>query len=100
MTTILSDKFHNKVPVMLEDISGDLLKLKKSKFLLDKEITLGQFMCIIRKKNTIEPNEAIYVFCDNVLPKSNTSMIDLWNEHHKSDDNILHLTCSKENTFG
>jgi GABA(A) receptor-associated protein len=100
MTTILNEKFHDRVPTVLNDNTGDFLKSEKGRFLLDKDITLGQFMAMLRKKNKIEPHEAIYVYCDNLLPKSNTSMIDLWVDYRDVDDNILYLTCSKENTFG
>jgi len=100
MTTILSKNFHDKVPVVVNDESGSILKTNKSKFLLEKDMTLGQFMCMIRKKNQLTPHEAIYVFCNNVLPKSNTTVLDLWNEHKNKEDDILYMSCSKENTFG
>lgn len=100
MTTILPQKFHDRVPTVLNDTTGDILNSEKGRFLLNKDVTLGQFMSMLRKKNKIAPHEAIFVYCNNVLPKSNTSMIDLWVDYQDVEDNILYLTCSKENTFG
>ena len=91
--------YKNRVPVILNRGTGNIVELTKEKFLVNKETTLGQFMCVLRKKNTISSTQAIFVFCNNVLPQSSTTMEDLWNQH-KEDDDILYLTYSAENTFG
>ena len=96
----LPKKFNGRVPIILNHGKEDKLELQKGSFLVKKETTLGQFMFMIRQKNKIKPTEAIYVFCNNILPKSTSTMVELWYEYHNDEDDILHLTCSRENTFG
>ena len=97
---ILETKFKSRVPVILNKGTGDITELAKGKFLINKNTTLGQFMCVMRRKNRVLPTQALYVFCSNVLPPSNATMLELWLEHHDEEDNILYLTYSTENTFG
>ena len=98
--SILDTKFKGRVPIILHKGKGDITELEKGRFLINKNTTLGQFMYVMRRKNQILPTQAIYVFCSNVLPTSNATMLDLWTEHHDEEDNILYLTYSTENTFG
>ena len=100
MSSILETKFKGRVPVVLNKGTGDITELEKGRFLINKNTTLGQFMSVMRRKNQISPTQAIYVFCSNILPRSNATMLDLWSEHHDEEDNILYLTYSTENTFG
>ena len=97
---ILETRFKGRVPVILNKGNGDITELAKGRFLINKDTTLGQFMCVMRRKNKILPTQALYVFCNNVLPASNATMLDLWIDHHSEEDNILYLTYSTENTFG
>ena len=99
-SSTLPEKFKNRVPVVLNKGKGVLIELEKGKFLINKDTTLGQFAMMLRRKNKLTPTEAIYIFCNNVLPQSNATMMDLWTQHHDKDDDILYLTCAKENTFG
>ena len=98
--SILPAKFNGRVPIMLNKGTGALIELEKGRFLVNKDTTLGQFMLLLRQKNKIAPTEAVFVFCNNLLPTSNSTMLELWTEHHNEEDDVLYLTCSKENTFG
>ena len=99
-SSTLPDKFKNRVPVVLNKGKDVLIELEKGKFLINKDTTLGQFAMMLRRKNKLNPAEAIYIFCNNVLPQSNSTMLELWVDHHNEEDDILYLTCAKENTFG
>jgi len=98
--SILPAKFNGRVPVVLNKGIGAPIKLEKGRFLVNKDTTISQFMFMIRQKNKMDPTEAVFVFCNNVLPPSNATMLELWTEHHNEEDDILYLTVSKENTFG
>ena len=97
---ILPKKFKGRVPVVLNKGNGAVIEVEKGRFLINKDTTIGQFMFTLRKKNKIAPTEAIFIFCNNVLPPSNSTMIDLWTEHRDEEDDVLYLSISKENTFG
>ena len=99
-SSILPSRFKGRVPVVLNKGNGAIIELEKGRFLVNKDTTIGQFMCMLRQKNKISPTEALFVFCNNVLPPTGSSMLELWNDHHDDEDDILYLTISKENTFG
>jgi GABA(A) receptor-associated protein len=99
-SSILPKKFKGRVPVVLNKGNGDIVELEKGRFLVNKETTVGQFMCMLRQKNKISPTEGLFIFCNNVLPPTSSTLLDLWNEHHDDEDEILYFTISKENTFG
>lgn len=88
----------NKViPVVVE--STDHV-IDKNKFLVPAELTVGQFLYLIRRRTHMKPTEAIFVFVRcSVLPPTNATIGELFADYHDADG-ILYVTCSKENTFG
>lgn len=74
-------------------------KNQNFKFLVPREITIGQFLCIIRKRIHLNDNDGIFVFIDNILPPTSENIGVLY-EKFKHDDFILYIVVKKENTFG
>tara|TARA_B100001094_G_scaffold331602_1_gene400531 strand:+ start:1712 stop:2071 length:360 start_codon:yes stop_codon:yes gene_type:complete len=94
------NKYTDKIPVIIERYkTKNLTNIDKKKYLLPKEITVGQLLFIIRKKISLSSEQAIYLFSENDLLSSNTLIIDLYNKH-KDDDKFLYLFYDTENTFG
>ena len=69
-------------------------KLKKRKFLVDAELTVGQLMQVVRKHMDILPHEAIFWFYKNRLMRMCETFRDFTSE------GIVTLRLEKENTFG
>ena len=94
-------KYPNRIPIIVT--KGDNCKLTdidKAKYLVPIDITLGQFIFIIRKKIKLNHNEALYMFIDSrVLGTVSSLMVDIYN-NHKDDDGFLYITYHSENTFG
>ena len=89
------------------------------------DLTVGQFVYVIRKRIKVSPEKAIFMFVKNVLPPTG-KVAGLWPHHctlccvlhvltscvlaaafmsdvyadHKDDDGFLYITYSGENTFG
>ena len=49
---------------------SSLVDLEKHKFLVPFEVTIAQFMWILRQRLTLSPNRAIYLFVNRTLPQS------------------------------
>jgi GABA(A) receptor-associated protein len=73
--------------------------LPRNKFLVPHELTIGQFMYVIRKHLKLEPEKGLYLFVSNIIPTNSTLVSNLYDEY-KSDDGFLYITYSIENTFG
>jgi GABA(A) receptor-associated protein len=95
----LLKKFPDRVPVLVKSGNENTPKLENCKYLIPCDMTIGEFMSIIRKKIKFNSSKALFVFVNNVLPPTNSSMRLIY-EQHSSSDGFLYITYSVENTFG
>lgn len=97
----LKERYPELIPVIVEKANNnDLPELEKEKYLLQKDLTIGQFMHSIRNKIKLQPEDAILLFVNNnVTPAISDSFKDIY-ENHKDKDGFLYFTLSKELTFG
>lgn len=72
---------------------------KKHRYLVPADLTVGQFVYVIRKRIRLSPEKAIFVFVRNVLPPTAALMSSVY-EDHKDEDGFLYVAYSGENTFG
>lgn len=93
-------KYPERIPVIVCRSSGcKLPEIDKHKFLVPQDLSLGQFVYVIRKRIKLESNEALFVLVNNTLMPSSKPMSEIY-EDCKSDDNFLYIEYSSENTFG
>ena len=71
-----------------------------SEFLVPADLTVGQFVYVIRKRIRLSPERALFVFVSgNSLPPTSALMSTVF-EEHKDPDGFLYITYSGENSFG
>jgi len=95
------NKYPGRLPVICE-ISKNNIKefdLDKGKYLVPKDLTVGQFVYVIRKRLKISAEKAIFLFSNNILPPTSLLMEILYDQH-KNTDGFLYIVVSSENTFG
>eukprot|EP00441_Pelagodinium_beii_P017087 CAMPEP_0197655346 /NCGR_PEP_ID=MMETSP1338-20131121/39400_1 /TAXON_ID=43686 ORGANISM="Pelagodinium beii, Strain RCC1491" /NCGR_SAMPLE_ID=MMETSP1338 /ASSEMBLY_ACC=CAM_ASM_000754 /LENGTH=117 /DNA_ID=CAMNT_0043230975 /DNA_START=268 /DNA_END=618 /DNA_ORIENTATION=+ len=93
-------KFPDRVPVICEkDSRSDVPDIDKKKYLVPADLTVGQFVYVIRKRIKLPPEKAIFVFINNYLPPTSSLMSAAY-DTHKDKDGFLYITYSGENTFG
>lgn len=95
---------------------SDIATIDKKKYLVPADLTVGQYVYVIRKRIKLSPEKAIFIFVDEVLPPTAALMSSIY-EEHKDEDGFLYITyvpliCAKlgsladrcrysgENTFG
>ena len=94
-------KYPDKVPVFVTRGKSDriLKDIKQNKFLVPENITIGQFMFILRKKIDLGAEMAIFLFINNgILPAQTTTMENLYN-NYKNKDGLLEIYYCGENTL-
>ena len=92
----------NSVPVFVlrgTNIQDDIPHLKKQKFLVPRDLTVGQFVYLIRRQLSLTPEKSIFVFVGNTLPPSSALIRDLYAQY-VDDDGALRMTYSSESVFG
>ncbi|KAI5417472.1 Autophagy- protein 8f [Lathyrus oleraceus] len=78
---------------------SDIPSIDKKKYLVPADLTVGQFVYVIRKRIKLSAEKAIFIFVDNVLPPTGAIMSAIYDEK-KDEDGFLYVTYSGENTFG
>ena len=66
--TILT-KYPDRIPVIVEksrSADKSVPDVDKKKFLVTRDMTLGQFVFVIRKRLVLSPEKAIFVFINNI----------------------------------
>ena len=107
-------KYANRIPVIVDRFNTQLPYLKKNKFLVPLDATVGQLAHVIRThlKPKLHENEAIYLFLreyvyitssemfvNNSLPIFTMTMSQLYKQS-QDRDGFLYFVYNKESTFG
>ena len=115
----------DRVPII---ISSNSFKIDKLKYIVPNSITIGELMIMLRKKNNINPQEAIFLFIKdnnsnnniNINPNNSdkskskikskkenegilvpsSSTLGTLHHQHKDENLILHIFFEKEAVFG
>jgi GABA(A) receptor-associated protein len=99
-STRIREKYPERVPVIVGKARGSSLnEIDKKKYLIPNDVTMGQFISIIRTRINISPDKAIFVFINNVLPPTSSRMITLY-EDMKNKDGFLYVFYNGESVFG
>ena len=93
-------KYPDRIPVICEQAnSSNIMQLDKRKFLVPKDLTMGQFMHVIRSRMKMRSDQALFMFVDGDLPRTDAIMDEVYAQH-QNDDGFLYVKYSGENTFG
>lgn len=99
-STNIKNKYPDRIPIIVEKYKDSKLPtIDKCKYLVPKDMNLGQFVYIIRKRIKIESNQALFVTVNSVLESSNILISELY-EKQKDEDGFLYIIYTTENTFG
>ena len=96
-------RYPERRPVIVErstSCSDDIPTIDKNKYLVPLNITMGQFLFVVRKRIKLETQETLYFFVnENVLVNSSQTMNSIY-DSHQDEDGFLYLTYCSENVFG
>ncbi|GAB2233810.1 Autophagy-related protein [Drosera capensis] len=96
----IREKYPDRVPVIVERAEKtDIPDIDKKKYLVPSDLTIGQFVYVVRKRIKLSPEKAIFIFVKNILPPTAALMSTVY-EEHKDEDGFVYMTYSGENTFG
>jgi len=90
-------RYPDRVPVYVKTVGT---YLDKCKYLVPRDMTVGQFTLHIRKRLKINSYESVFLFVDNNTLPSNSVIFDHLYSQHADNDQLLYLTYGKEHTFG
>jgi len=79
--------------------NSDIPDIERHKFLVPNNLTVGQFIYIIRSRIECKSNQALFLFINGKIPPTSQRLIHVY-EANKDDDGFLYVTYTGENTFG
>jgi GABA(A) receptor-associated protein len=95
-------KYPDRIPVICEKngkANNDTPTIDKNKYLVPMDLTVGQFLYVIRKRIKIQSSLSLFIFIDGYIPASSALMHSLY-ETSRNEDGYLYVTYAFENTFG
>ncbi|RLV96291.1 Autophagy-related protein 8 [Spathaspora sp. JA1] len=96
----IAQRFKDRVPVICEKVeNSDIPEIDKRKYLVPVDLSVGQFVYVIRKRIKLPSEKAIFIFVNDILPPT-AALISTIYEEHKDEDGFLYVLYSGENTFG
>ena len=96
----IKNKYPDKIPVICEkDWNSSIPETDKQKYLVPSDMTISNFLFVIRKRLKLNNQEALFLTIDDIIPSSRTTFYELY-EKYKYSDGFLYIVYSKENTFG
>ncbi|KAG6594664.1 Autophagy-related protein 8C, partial [Cucurbita argyrosperma subsp. sororia] len=96
----IREKYPDRVPVIVEKAGrSKIADIDKNKYLVPADITVGQFVYVVRKRIKLSSEKAIFVFVKDTLPSTGALMSAIY-EENKDEDGFLYLSYSGENVFG
>ena len=95
------EKYTDRIPIIVErntSTSNNLPIVDKKNFSSQRLNCRSVCLCY-KKRIKLEPEKAIFLMINSLLPPTSMLLSDLYSEH-KHEDNFLYITYSSENTFG
>jgi GABA(A) receptor-associated protein len=90
-------KYPDRIPVIAE--CNNDIKIDKNKYMVPLDLSVGQFLYILKKRINLEPTQSIFLLCNNKL-LMNTDLLNTVYKINKNMDGFLYIYISLENTFG
>lgn len=95
----MRERYPDRVPALV--FAAPSLDLRRHKYLVPRDTTVGQFLFVIRKRLKLAPDQALFLFTEsNTLPPTATTIHDAYEQHANEEDGFLYFHLCKESTFG
>lgn len=99
----IRERFPDRLPVIVERATNRgaaaVPELDKSKFLVPVDLTVGQFVYVLRRRLSLPADQALFLFVHSTLPPSTALMRDVY-AAHRDADGFLYVSYSGESSFG
>ena len=97
----LKSKYPDRIPIILErSRSSPIPDAIKSRFMILKDLTVGQLILMIRRDIKIDQHKAIFIYVNNEhIPHTSNTIDDIY-KRYSDDDGFLYITYCAEDVFG
>ena len=99
--TNIMKKYPSRIPVICEKSYQDnsVPDIDRHKYLVPNNLTIGQFIYIIRSRLKLSSGKALYFIVKDSIPPTSELIGNVYLKYHDVD-RFLYLRYTSENTFG
>lgn len=97
------EKYPERIPVIVEKAtthSDDLDYIDRNKFLVPNDLTMANFMYIIRKRLKLSPEKSIFLFVNDTTMVPTAALMSSIYTDNKDEDGFMYIKYASESTFG
>ncbi len=96
----MTENHPNKVPVIVERApSSNVPEIDKNKYLVPGDLTIAQFLALIRKRIKLSNDQALFIYVNGTLPATSALFSTIYGEH-RDEDGFLYVVYTGESSFG
>ena len=97
----IREKYPDRIPIIVEKVvNSPINNIDKTKYLVPNDLTVGQFIHVIRKRINVPQEKGIFIFVkEKTMPPTSSLMLTIYN-NYVDEDGFLYVLYSAENTFG
>lgn len=101
-STRIKEKYPNRVPIICEKWGNDpdVPEIDRKKYLVPTDLSIGNFMYVIRKRIKLKSEKSLYLFINDTVIAHSAGLIASYYEKYKDEDGFLYISYSGETTFG
>ena len=101
-TKKILEKYSDRVCIYVDksDRCDNLLNLDKNKYLVPNNLSIGQFIYVIRNRIKLPKEKALFFYSkNNYLLSGDATMIETYNKY-KDEDGFMYIKYTSESCFG
>ena len=90
------DKYSERIPIIVEKLNdSELPDIDKCKYLVPKEMSISQFMFVIRKRIKLLPSQTLFFTINGKMISSSQLLLEIY-DNEKDKDGFLYITYTNE----
>ena len=99
-STRILEKYSDRVPIICERITPNIPEIDRKKYLCPRDLSIANFMYVIRKRLNLSSEKSIYLFINNKIMPTTSALLGVIYEKYKDEDGFLYISYGGESTFG
>lgn len=96
----MRQKYPDRIPVILEKGPRyNLPEIDKCKYLIPADMTVAQFLHVVRRRINLKPEQAVFLFVQNKIPVITNTLGQIYDEF-REQDGFVYFTVTGETVYG
>lgn len=95
-------KYPGRIPIICErdPRSKDIPDIDRKKYLVPDDLSIANFMYVIRKRLKLSPDKSIYLFVNDLVMPATSQLLSIMYTENCDEDGFLYIKYAGESTFG